>query len=217
MLAAMRVRQDGRLFVFGWSQGGHAALALQRELERMRFRVSGTAVVGGVFDVERWFFTSLTSATLTRPLYATYLLLAFDDIYDVYASTSDVFRPHYAGIVDGLFDMRHFFDDVAAELPPPGRDILTESYVAQLTTSRDDPMRVRLRENAVDRWSPRAPVRVYHSRDDEEVPYDDALVSVDRLRRSGATITVRSFSGLDHANSWIQTMPRAIQWFRTLQ
>jgi len=28
---------------------------------------------------------------------------------------------------------------------------------------------------------------------------------------------VRSFSGLDHANSWIQAMPRAIQWFRTLQ
>ena len=28
--------------------------------------VTGTAVVGGVFDVERWFFTSLTSETLTR-------------------------------------------------------------------------------------------------------------------------------------------------------
>ena len=217
VLAALHVRQDGRLFVFGWSQGGHAALALQRELERMRVRVTGTAVVGGVFDVERWFFTSLTSETLTRPLYATYLLLAFDDIYDVYASTSDVFRPRYAGIVEDLFDMHHFFDDIVAELPPPARDILTESYLAQLTTSRDDPMRVRLRENAVNRWSPRAPVRVYHSRDDEEVPYDDALVSVDRLRRGGATITVQSFSGLDHANSWIQAMAGAVRWFRALE
>jgi hypothetical protein len=61
--------------------------------------------------------------------------------------------------------MRHFFDDIVAELPPPGREILTESYVAQLTTNRNDPMRVRLRENSVDRWSSRAPVRVYHSRD----------------------------------------------------
>ena len=131
--------------------------------------------------------------------------------------TSDVFRPRYAGIVEDLFDMHHFFDDIVAELPPPARDILTESYVAQLTTDRDDPMRVRLRENAVDRWSPRAPVRVYHSRDDEEVPYDDALVSVDRLRRGGATITVRSFSGLDHVNSWIQAMPGAVRWFRALE
>jgi len=49
------------------------------------------------------------------------------------------------------------------------------------------------------------------------VPYDDALVSVDRLRRGGATITVRSFSGLDHANSWIQAMAGAVRWFRALE
>ena len=55
-------------------------------------------------------------------------------------------------------------------------------------------MRVRLRENAVDRWRPQAPVRVYHSPVDEEVPYGDALVSVERLRRRGATITVRTLS-----------------------
>jgi acetyl esterase/lipase len=130
--------------------------------------------------------------------------------------TSEVFRPQYAGIVDGLFDMQHFFDDIVAELPAPAREILTESYVAQLTANRYDPLRVRLRENAVDRWRPRAPVRVYHSQADEEVPYDDALVSVDRLRRAGGAMTVRSFSGIDHVNSWIQAMPQAIRWFRTL-
>src|SRR5262249_44222797 len=107
VLAELHVRRDERLFVFGWSQGGHAALALQRELERMQEKVTGTAVVGGIFDVERWFFTSLTSETITRPLYATYLLLAYDDIYDVYSSAAEVFRPRYAGIVDNLFDMRH--------------------------------------------------------------------------------------------------------------
>lgn len=218
VLAALRVRQDGRLFVFGWSQGGHAALALQRALERLHVRVTGTAVVGGVFDVERWFFTSLASETLTRPLYTTYLLLAYDDMYDVYPSLADVFRPHYASIVNDLFDMQHFFDDIVAELPPPARDILTDSFLARLATNRNEPMRVRLRENAVDRgWNPRAPLRVYQSDADEEVPFDDALVSVDRLRRAGATITVRTFSGLDHVNSWIQTMPRAIQWFRTIE
>ena len=217
VLAALHVRQDGRLFVFGWSQGGHAAMALQRELERRRVRVTGAAVVGGVFDVERWFFTSLTSETVTRPLYSTYLLLAYDDIYDVYSSTADVFRPQYAGIVEDLFDMRHFFDDIVAALPTPMWQILAPSYLAHLFADRNEPFRVRLRENAVDRWSPRAPIRVYQSRADEEVPFDDALVSVGRLHRNGATIDVRLFDGLDHVNSWIQAMPRAIQWFRTLE
>jgi pimeloyl-ACP methyl ester carboxylesterase len=218
VLADLKARQNGQLFVFGFSQGGHSALALQRELERMRVKVEGTAVVGGVFDVERWFLTSLENeTTLFQPLYVTYLLLAFDDIYDVNESTADVFRRRHAAIVEDLFDMRHFFDDVAAELPPPARDLLKPSYYAQVTSNRDDPMRVRLRENAVDRWRPEAPVRVYHSPVDEEVPYEDALVSVERLRRRGATIAVRTLPGLDHVNSRIQALPRAVRWFRAVE
>ena len=60
-------------------------------------------------------------------------------------------------------------------------------------------------------------MRVYHSPDDEEAPYEDALVSVERLRQRGATITVRTLHGFDHVNSWIQAMPRAVRWFRGIE
>ena len=217
VLAELRVRQNGELFVFGFSQGGHSALALHRELERMRVKVNGTAIVGAIFDVERWFLGSLEKEdSIAQALYVSYLLLAFDDIYDVYESIDDVFRRRYAGIVENLFDMRHYFDDVMFALPPPARDLLKPSYYAQVTTNRDDPMRVRLRENAVDRWRPEAPVLAFHSPVDEEVPYDDALVSVERLRRRGATIAVRTLPGFDHVNSWIQALPRAVRWFRAI-
>jgi alpha/beta hydrolase family protein len=218
VLRDLHIRQTSDLFVFGFSQGGHSALALQRELERARVDVDGTAVVGGVFDVERWFLISLENeTTLFQGLYPTYLLLAYDDIYDVFDSTEDAFRQPYAAMLDELFDMRHFFDDVAAVLPPPARDLLRRSYYTQITTNNNDPMRIRLRENAVDRWRPVGPVRVYHSPVDEEVPYDDALVSVERLRRRGGQISVRALPGFDHVNSWIQAMPRAIRWFRALE
>ncbi len=217
VLADLKVRQNRKLFVFGFSQGGHSALALQHQLERMRVNVDGTAIVGGVLDVETWFLRSLGSETPYVPLYVTYLLLAFDDIYDVYDSTADVFRQPYASIVEDRFDMRHFFDDISAELPTPARDLLTPSYLAELTTNRDTPMRVRLRENAVDRLRLEAPIRAYHSPVDEEVGYDFTLVSVERLRRRGATIDVRTLPGFDHVNSWIQAMPRAVRWFRELE
>ena len=53
----------------------------------------------------------------------------------------------------------------------------------------------------VDRWRPDAPVLAFHSPVDEEVPYDDALVSVERLRRRGATIAVRTLPGFNHVDS----------------
>ena len=59
-------------------------------------------------------------------------------------------------------------------------------------------------------------MRVYHSPDDEKVPYEGALASVERLRRRGADVTVRPLPGFDHVNSWIQAMPRAATWFHSL-
>ena len=105
---------------------------------------------------------------------------------------------------------------VLAGLPPTARALLRSSYYENVTANRQNPLRVRLRQNAVDQWSPQAPVRVYHSPDDEKVPYEGALASVERLRRRGADVTVRPLPGFDHVNSWIQAMPRAANWFHSL-
>ena len=119
--------------------------------------------------------------------------------------------------VSGLFDMQHFFDDMLAELPPTAHaSPHTVVSTPASRRTRSIPLRVRLRQNAVDRWRPQAPLRVYHSPDDEEVPYDGALVSVERLRSRGADVTVRTLPGFDHVNSWIQAMPRAVRYFKRL-
>jgi pimeloyl-ACP methyl ester carboxylesterase len=197
------VKRSDKLFVFGFSQGGHAALALHRQLEDAYVDVSGTATVGGIFDVEQWFLSLLSrDNTVTLPLYAAYILLAYDDVYNVYERISHVFRQPYALTVSGLFDMHHFWDDVLAGLPPNSRALLTSRYYARVTADPRDSLRIRLRQNAVDQWRPRAPVRVYQSTDDEEAPYADALASVERLRGRGAHVTVRTLTGgLDHVNS----------------
>ena len=148
VLAGLNVQRDGNLFVFGFSQGSHAALALHRELERTGVDVTATATVGGIFDVEQWFLSSLDNqTTVTLPLYMAYILLAYDDIYDVYRRKTDVFRQPYASTVDELFDMKHFFDDVLAGMPPTTRALLTHSFSASFASDPGNPLRVRLREN----------------------------------------------------------------------
>jgi hypothetical protein len=165
-------------------------------------------------ELDRFFLSSIADTNVvTVPLYVSYLLLAYDDIYDVYGRTADVFRQPYAATVPGLFDMRHFFDDVLAGMPPTSRELLTASFFREVRSNPDHPLRVRLRENAVDRYRLDAPIRVYHSPVDEEVPFEEVLVSVDRLRDRGPDVTVRTLPGFDHVNSWIQAMPRAVRYF----
>ena len=143
-------------------------------------------------------------------------LLAYDDVYDVYRDPSEAFRPPLDGTVGELFDMRHSFDEVLGGLPSTARAMLRPFFRFAVTADPRHPMRVRLRQNAVDRWRPRAPLLVFHSPDDEEVPYADALASVARLRSRGGHVRVQPLPGFDHVNSWIQAMPRAASWFRTL-
>ena len=49
----------------------------------------------------------------------------------------------------------------------------------------------------------------------EEAPFADTLVSVERLRKRGADVSVRRLPGFDHVNSWVQAMPRAARYFTT--
>ena len=217
VLDSLQVERDELLFTFGFSQGGHSALALHRELQDTGVDVTATATVGAVFDVEQWLLSSLAdNANVYVPLYVTYLLLAYDDIYDIYGETSEIFQPPYDSTVEGLFDMRHYFDDVAAALPASSQELLDADFLAELMADEQHPFRVRLRENAVDQWTPDAPVRAYHSPDDEEVPYDSALESVERLRSGGADVTIEELPGFDHVNSWVQAMPLAAAWFQSL-
>jgi len=136
-------------------------------------------------------------------------------------------RPHNAGPVTVLAERRHtdVLDAVSSAIrrriddgTVPGVLVLVAEHgrVVHLEAQGMVDSLLRLRQNAVDEWRPRAPVRVYQSPDDEEAPYADALVSVDRLRSRGADVTLRQLLGFDHVNSWIQAMPRAVAWFRSL-
>ena len=138
---------------------------------------------------------SMTSTTSTTPL-----------------PTSSGSR--YAAIVEDLFDMRHFFDDIAAELPPPASDLLTPRTYAELrrtATRRCASACGRTPWIGCGRWRRCASTT---ARSTKRCRIDVTLVSVERLRRRGATIDVRTLPGLDHVNSWIQALPRAVRWFR---
>lgn len=215
VLRDIDVRQNDDLYIFGFSQGGHSALALERELEADCVDVKKTATSGGVFDVERFFLSAIKNEeTATLPLYVTYTLLAYDDVYDVFGSTSTVFRQPYAGTVEGLFDMQQYFDDVVAGLPATSKLLLKPAYYNDLKTNPNNALRVRMRQNAVDRWRPGAPLRAYHSPEDEEVFYADAEDSIRRINNHGGNARLVDIDGQDHINTWIRAMPRAAAWFK---
>src|SRR6185369_18078931 len=57
VLADLHVRQTGDLFIFGYSQGSYAALALHRALQEVNVDVTGDATGGDLSAPEKWFLS----------------------------------------------------------------------------------------------------------------------------------------------------------------
>ena len=180
--------------------------------------MTGTATVGGIFDVEQWFLSLLASeTTVTLPLYVSYILLAYDDIYDVYERT--IGRLPAALCLNRERAIRHAAllgrrpRRAAADLAGPPHVVLLRRASSRTRRIRCASACARTRWTSGGRGRPCASTT---ATDDEEAPYEDALASVERLRSRGADVTVRTLPGFDHVNSWIQAMPRAVTWFRSL-
>ena len=158
---------------------------------RMRVDVDGTATVGGVFDVEQWFLASLASETPSRCRCTSRTSCSPSTTSTTFTtSTADVFRQPYACNVRTSSTCSTSSTTCSAGLPPP-RSRHPQAVVLCAARRRTATIRCA---SACARtpWiggGREAPVRVYHSPDDEEVPYDVTLVSVERLRRRGATST----------------------------
>jgi hypothetical protein len=107
LLAASPTKPSSKLFVTGYSQGGHVAMATQRALERdytAEFTVTGGFDMSGPYNLVQ-FNDLVTSgsvnagATLFGPLLITGYQRAYGNIY---AQTSDVFQQPYAATIEGL-------------------------------------------------------------------------------------------------------------------
>jgi dienelactone hydrolase len=219
------VRLDGRLFVYGYSQGGHAAMALVRELERRGqagrrtpFIVTAAAPMSGAYDLSGTARTFVLDAAPNpaRSIALIRTMAAYQAVYGIAETLEQVLRPPYAELGN-----RMIFDGIAAAeaqalVPALPRDALTDAAV---TSILDDPGSRLVRaigDNDVHDWRPRAPMRLYYATADLLVPHQNALAAEARMRERGATdVSAVSVGHLSHGAAQWPSFIAARQWFDT--
>jgi len=208
------LRANGKLFNYGYSQGGHTALAFGEEAEASGVTITATSIGGAVVNVDDWYNDFLLHVEDNSYLnvYPSYLLVAYDDVYgDVYGNLSDTFQSPFNSTILGIFDMNHTYDAVIAALPGSQAELLTPTFYASVQ-DENSPMRTHLRENSVEDTCLSGPIQWYHMIDDDEVPYDEAVTESGIL--SGCNdVDFIPWSDTNHLNTWHQTMPLARDYF----
>lgn len=226
---------NDQLFVTGYSQGGHAAMAAFRALERdhkEEFPVTAAAPMSGPYNVTGTMLTSiLNEEEYLFSGYLVYIARGYQEVYgDVYEDLSDLFKPQYAEIMK-KFDNRAEY--TLGQLHDELNALLKEEYGAvipkfmfqddlvQAVIENDESNRVIqvMRDNDLYEWIPEAPTRLYYCEADEQVPFENSIFTDSVMTTNGAAdVTALSMGeDLDHFGCAIPAFLDANEFFKSFQ
>jgi pimeloyl-ACP methyl ester carboxylesterase len=217
-----------KIFLAGFSQGGHATMAAQRSIEQDyadELKVTASAPMDGPLDLSG---VTLEQTLAGKPYPAPFLiadtLLSYNHVYGLGVTDSGLFQPEAAAL-PSLFDGNHSSGEInLAMLPvnvaPPKDPLLSldATFLASLRQDEQHPLRIALQQNDVYDWSPRAPIRIYHCSGDDYVSPANAEVAVKALASRGGDVKLVDPSpGNDHIGCAGPSAMMAEAWFESLR
>lgn len=175
-------KPNGNLFLSGYSQGAHAALATQRELERnplpnltLRKTVAGSGAYS-LSSIQKNFM--FKNPEYSNPSFLPYLLLGYQNVYgNIYTKLNQVFVSPYNNIIPGLFNGSFNVEEIDSHLPSKWTSMFVPGYLWNFQYRYFDPVNIALRDNDVLDWKPTSDLYLYYCTCDEQVAKENSMLA----------------------------------------
>jgi hypothetical protein len=213
---------NGKLFLTGCSQGGHATLAAMRELEEFHaaeFTLTACAPGAGACDLSGVTADDfLKDEAKSNPYYLPYLLVGLRDVSGWPDAWTDLLAQPHAATIPPLFNGFNGGGQINAQMPARPMRILRPEVTESFRSQPDDPLRAMLRGNDLIRWAPKAPLRLYPCSGDKDVPPANMQSALATFHARGVT-EVQALDpkpGADHGDCVQPMLLAAMAWFDSL-
>jgi pimeloyl-ACP methyl ester carboxylesterase len=188
-------------FIFGYSQGGHTAMALQRYMELENpdgYEVTASAPSSGPYSIseemrnftlgdEEYFFAAYLAST------ALSFEAAYGNILDERGLSSFFYEEYalemekYVNEEIDLFELNdrlidRLIQDHGKSLP---KLMVREEVLNDIFNNPNSPVAMALAYNDVYDWSPQAPTRLYYCMNDDQVTFTNSLVAEEAMKNNG--------------------------------
>jgi hypothetical protein len=221
--AAQKVTQDlklswtSELYLTGFSEGGHDAAVIARELERLRqpqWQVMATAGIAGPYNLADLTLPQMLSGVAPGDsAYLTNFALAYATYY--HHSLDSVLSPASAERARRLFDGDHA-KQIIGHMPADPREICTPEFLMAFDRHQPNWFIDALRANEAYRWAPVAPFRAYFGNKDIDVSPNESKFAVEQAKHLGGNADAVSVGDYDHSGSAFQAVPKVRLWFDQL-
>jgi hypothetical protein len=200
-LEEIELAPTNQLFVTGYSQGGHAAMATHLVLERDyadQFAVTASAPMSGPYSIsgDMIDFTIGQDTEYSFVGYLAWVMLSYQRAYGNLPPTEDIFKPQYVSSIERFENEEIDLGELNEALTTL---ILEETDIVQprvmfnddirqlILAGTDHPITAALKDNDVFDWLPQAPIRMLYCGMDEQVTFQNALTAEAAMQARGAT------------------------------
>ena len=223
LAASKSTELNQQLFIFGYSQGGHAAMATTKEIQENHvgeFTITASAPMSGPYDMDgaQTDFV-IADQPYGAPFYLPYLMFAYNEVYQMYESPSDYLASPYDTLLPPLFDGNHEGWEVDAVMPSIPKNIIKPEVLDDFINNANNPFRVALKDNDLTDWTPTIPMIMYYCGADELVNYQNSLNAQAAFEARGATTTsvYQPSPSASHGDCAKPCFIFANIWFETLK
>ena len=198
---------SGKVMLAGYSQGGHAAMAAQRAIERdasAEFNLVASAPMSGPYSLSQTFLGSWSGVTAAgtntlAPYLLAYTVTAMQGVYgNIYDTPQQVFREPWAAQLKSEFPGQHnLFEMLDQHALPPVAELDQLRQPAFTKAFVDDPQmpfRQALARNDLLDWTPRTPTALCGSHRDAVVAFANSQAAEAAFSSRGAPVTLLDVS-----------------------
>tara|TARA_B100001250_G_C19807070_1_gene793873 strand:- start:336 stop:1703 length:1368 start_codon:yes stop_codon:yes gene_type:complete len=228
------ITPNEQLFLFGYSQGGHATMAAVKEIETNytdQLTITASCPMAGPYSMSGAQRLMLESGEpYPNPGYLPYVLFAYDKIYNLYDNISDVLKSPYSDSLYEMYDGSYDMWEINYEMWSIGQEIFgisptnftpiqifEDEYYQEYLKNDNHPFKVALADNDVYDFIPQSSMLLLHCNGDDNVAYENSEIAYNYFIKNGAQdVQLEDLGSFTHtecaniailgAKIWIDTM-----------
>jgi acetyl esterase/lipase len=217
---------NGEVFVSGYSQGGHAAMATVKYIQDnnlfSEFNIVAAGPASGPYNLSGSQSDVLISnQPYSNPGYVCYLLFGLNRVYgNLFNNYNEILKAPYDTLIPPYFDGTYPMDSVNAKLPANLSGFMQDSVLANFvadSVAKNHPLwQALLAQDNYD-WEPVFPVNMYYCTQDEQVSYQNSLDAEAAMNARGA-VNVQAINkgAYTHGGCVTPSLFDARDWFTSL-
>lgn len=227
------VHTNAQLFATGYSQGGHASMALHRAVETdasAEFTMTAAAHLSGPYSIGEVMRGLILSDDIYYfPAYLPNTILSYQTVYgNLFNQITEVFKDPYAAKIADFYAGALSLNQLNTQLiglltaeegaSRPLR-MLQPDIVQEVLNDPGHPFNVALRDNNVYAWAPAKPTRIFYCMADDQVPFMNSIVARDTMVARGAADVVATDvqSNADHGGCVTPALTNTLFFFAGYQ